>query len=437
MGFSLYLLYGTVSIFFPTVANIILGVFAIIFIPVVYVLPYFDYLANLTALMCGVSTCDIDEMSYGERTLHLSFSIFKLITKIIGAVSAILTFLATVLFSFIFWLVSGSWFEDGIIGSLCKLRDSYEITRYAAKIYNVVTSIAEVAFTKIIEWEKKGYEFNVRHRLVEPEMIDLPPVKQRAEGEDATYVDNIYEAQKGDTKAQVVVGKYLICYGEIKEGLCWLKKAYLQKEPTAYTAFGNLYMEGAVVEKNEEKAVKFYELGIKGKDPAAMYFLATYYLGKEQSEMSINMIVKLFTVAANMGEEMASVQLGKLYFEGDRIEKDEAKAFYWLNKAVMDGREYVYAGYYLGRCYLEGIGVERDEIKGFQILKNTEEEGGSRIDQVREMLINCYEKGIGVKRNTRKAKEYHTAKNRGERLLGDLAELIQTEGRRDENEEKV
>lgn len=427
MGFSLYLLHNTVSKLFPIEANIIVVVFAIACILPVFVLPYFDYLAEFTALACGVGIDSIDEMSYGERTLRLSFAIFRLVTKVIGIISAVLTFLITVFFSFIFWMVSGSWFEDGLIDSLCRLRSSYEITKYAAKIYNTITSIAEVTFTKIIEWEKKGCDFVVRYRLVEPETEDIPPVRERTENRDTVYVDNIDEARAGNAKAQVVIGKYLVSYGKTEEGLQWLKKAYLQKEPTAYTAYGNIYMEGSVVEKNEDKAVKLYKLAVKAKDSSAMYFLAMYYLEKNQLEVPIDTIIKLFAVAANMGEEMAAVQLGKLYFEGVKIEKDEKKAFYWLNKAVMESQEYAYVGYYLGRCYLEGIGVEKDEKKGFQILKNAEEEGCNRINQVRELLISCYENGIGVKRNIRKAQEYSIVKNKSDRLISELAELAKIE----------
>lgn len=186
-------------------------------------------------------------------------------------------------------------------------------------------------------------------------------------------------------------------------------------------------MKGLVCDKNEDKAITFYKLGIKGRDPSAMYSLAMYYLQKEKSELQIDMIIKLFTVAANMGETMASVQLGKLYFEGEKVRKNEKKAFYWLNKAVIDSQEYSYAGYYLGRCYLEGIGVERDESKGFQVLKKAEEEGCTRINKVRELLINCYENGIGVKKSKRKAQEYRMVKAKDERLISDLANLIQTE----------
>lgn len=427
VGFSLYLLHDTVSMLFPEEGNSIAVVFAAACIPPVFVFPYFDYLTGITALVCGVGIENIDEMSYGERTLRLSFIIFKLVTKVIGIISAALTFLLTVFFSFIFWLVSGSWFEDGLIDSICKLRSSYEITKYVAKIYNTITSIAELAFTKIIEWEKKECDSIVRYRLVEPEMNDIPPVRERTENEDTTYADNITDARAGNTRAQVAIGKYLITYGKIEEGLQWLKKAYLQKEPTAYTAYGNLYMEGSVVQKNEEKAIALYKLGIKGKDPSAMYFLAMYLLEKRQTKVSMDMIIKLLIVSANNGEETASAQLGKLYFEGLRIEKDEKKAFYWLNRAVINAQDYSSAGYYLGRCYLEGIGAEREEKKGFQILVNSVEAGCSRIDEARELIAECYETGKGVKRNTRKAREYRLARAKSECLFDDLADLIRIE----------
>lgn len=217
MFFSLYLLHGVVSKLFPTKAIMISVIFAIVFIPIVFVLSAFDYLFDFNVIICGVDLENIDDMSYGEKTLHLSFSIFNFCIKITGIISAVLTFLITLVFSFVIWLTSGSWYEDGLIESLYKLKNSYDNTKFAVRIYNFVTSISEMIFVKVIEWEKKIYVHIVKHRNSESEEKNTPLIEKQLVSEDTTYMDNIDMAQKGNPKAQVMIGKYLITYGNEKK----------------------------------------------------------------------------------------------------------------------------------------------------------------------------------------------------------------------------
>lgn len=56
--------------------------------------------------------------------------------------------------------------------------------------------------------------------------------------------------------------------------------------------------------------------------------------------------------AADKGNVNAQYYIGKLYYKGKGIEKDDKKAFEYLKKAAEQG--HVDAQYYLGKCYYDG-----------------------------------------------------------------------------------
>lgn len=422
MGGSLYVLgnflLGIFSEFFWGIFIAVIITFTIL----IFVIPSFDRLAGILAGICGFKIDDIDEMSYGERTLRLSFIVFFTISKIIGWMSSILNYLVTIIMSFAFWLASGEWFEGGLDAWINAWTSANTIAKFLTRLYDLWASRFEIILGKIIEWEKKACDYIWRYKEKEPNIEGLPPVRLDRIQKDALYNDNIEKAQQGNAKAQVIVGEYLLQYNQIREGLKWLNCAVRQKEETAYTAYGNIYMKGLICKKNVHKAVYLYKLGVKGKDPSAMYLLAMFYMGGDLTEATKKLIEKLLYTSANMGEEMAQAELGELYFEGRCVEKNEKKAFYWLNRAVMENQKYKHAGYHLSQCYLYGIGIEEDRKKGFQILKNSVEEKCRYLNKARELIAECYQNGYGVKKNTRKALEYRNHKAYSEKLLMEIAE---------------
>lgn len=106
------------------------------------------------------------------------------------------------------------------------------------------------------------------------------------------------------------------------------------------------------IEKSEKKSRKDY------KTAWQFYDWAKACADKNGEGYNPEFAVKLFTEAANGGITVAKYKLGKMFLNGDGVEKDIPKAVEWLKQAAMEENEF--AEYALGRMYLFGLGVEKD-----------------------------------------------------------------------------
>lgn len=122
--------------------------------------------------------------------------------------------------------------------------------------------------------------------------------------------------------------EYRICnlYG-IREGLKWLEKAAESGLPKAEHDFGRNYLEGEIVDKDEEKGFAW--------------------------------VLK----AAEKGHLNAQYITGINYIYGIGVEKDEEKGFEWLSIAA--SHDYPPAIYGVGRSYELGLGVAQDFEKAY------------------------------------------------------------------------
>ena len=106
------------------------------------------------------------------------------------------------------------------------------------------------------------------------------------------------------------------------------------------------------IEKSEKKPRKDY------KTAWQFYDWAKACADKNGENYNPELAVKLFTEAANGGITVAKYKLGKMFLNGDGVEKDIPKAVEWLKQAAMEENEF--AEYALGRLYLKGEEVEKD-----------------------------------------------------------------------------
>ncbi len=93
-----------------------------------------------------------------------------------------------------------------------------------------------------------------------------------------------------------------------QKALYWLDKAANQNEPRAMDAYGMLYMQGRIIQKDPYQNGK----GILHDDQKALYWLDK---------------------AANQNEPRAMDAYGMLYMQGRIIQKDPQQAKYWFEKA--------------------------------------------------------------------------------------------------------
>lgn len=105
---------------------------------------------------------------------------------------------------------------------------------------------------------------------------------------------------------------------------------------------------------------------------------------------------------AERGNADAQVELGRLYYNGERgIKKDYAKAVELFQKAVDKGN--VYGKYWLGICYDEGNGVDANFTKANTLYKEafTEFSKMAEINDAKALcyLGLCHLHGLGTEKN--------------------------------------
>ena len=108
------------------------------------------------------------------------------------------------------------------------------------------------------------------------------------------------------------------------------------------------------IEKSEKKPRKDY------KTAWQFYDWAKACMDKDGENYNPEFAVKLFTEAANGGITVAKYKLGKMFLNGNGVEKDIPKAIEWLKQSATEENEF--AEYALGKLYLKGEEVEKDTI---------------------------------------------------------------------------
>lgn len=89
-------------------------------------------------------------------------------------------------------------------------------------------------------------------------------------------------------------------------------------------------------------------------------------------------------------------KLGVMYFNGEEVERNYQKAFYWMDKAAAGGYGDSNCRYYLGRMYEKGLGVKNDYVKARKFY-----DAASRAGNVKAKvkLADLYRRGLGCKKN--------------------------------------
>lgn len=128
-------------------------------------------------------------------------------------------------------------------------------------------------------------------------------------------------AAKGHAQAQYRLAlRYLFGKGAAQDygaAVPWLQKAARQGVVAAKFSLGLRYLLGQGVEKNDEQAVWWFGLAAKDGSREAAYYLD--YVRAQKNVFS------------------AQLAVAQKYLAGDGVEKDDAKAVYWLQKASDGG----------------------------------------------------------------------------------------------------
>ena len=149
------------------------------------------------------------------------------------------------------------------------------------------------------------------------------------------------------------------------------------------------------IEKSEKKQRNDY------KTAWQFYDWAKACMDKDGENYNPEFAVKLFTEAANGGITVAKYKLGKMFLNGDGVEKDISKAIDWLKQAAMEENEF--AKYALGRLYLKGEEVEKDTVAAEEYLLKAAKHGNKYAEYV---LGKEYLRGENFPKDEQKAIDY-------------------------------
>lgn len=149
------------------------------------------------------------------------------------------------------------------------------------------------------------------------------------------------------------------------------------------------------IEKSEKKPRKDY------KTAWQFYDWAKACADKNGEEYNPEFAVKLFIEAANGGITVAKYKLGKMFLNGDGVEKDTRKAVEWLKQAAMEENEF--AEYALGRLFLKGEEVEKDIFAAEEYLLKSASRGNKYAAY---LLGKEYLSGENFGKDAMKAVEY-------------------------------
>jgi len=121
----------------------------------------------------------------------------------------------------------------------------------------------------------------------------------------------------------------------------------------------NMYHKGEGTEKDEGKALQYYDIASELGDYAAKFMLATILSSRDDaSAANVEKAIKLYTELANLGHPMAAFNLGTFYFSGKGVQQDVQSAIKLFEQAAALGVEEALVN--LGNIYRTGFGVPVD-----------------------------------------------------------------------------
>ncbi len=141
--------------------------------------------------------------------------------------------------------------------------------------------------------------------------------------------------------------------------------------------------------------------------------LAPKHIIAQTTQPQINDTVNTIFKLAKQGNAEAQNEVGAWYYTGRYKQQDFKEALKWWLKSAQQGNAQALA--YVGACYQYGRGVEADSLKAAQLYEASIKKGNkslllSTAAEAKKgnlfsnmLLASCYQKGIGIERDSIKA----------------------------------
>ena len=230
-----------------------------------------------------------------------------------------------------------------------------------------------------------------------------------------------------DVRAQFHLGqRYASGTGVAKdeqEALRWYEIAADQGLPEAQRALANAYFHARGVPKDMREGNRRLRLAAEAGDPIAQRDLGFHHakgLGLPRDEVEA---VRWFRMAADQGDKYAQYNLGFAYGNGRGVKKDEQAALHWYQLAAAQDMNDAQCA--LGLIYEHGLGTAVDYEKAAHWNRLAADAGYA------EACTNLgwqYENGLGVTQDFAAARKWYEAAARQE-YEGARQRLVQLQNR--------
>lgn len=176
-----------------------------------------------------------------------------------------------------------------------------------------------------------------------------------------------------------------------------------EKNSDAMGELGRRYYTGNGVQKNDELALKYFQMAETSGNKKGTYGIAKcYFFGrgvKKDYEKAYNIFYDLMTKYNDMDSKY---YVALMYYRGYFVKQDYEKA-YNIFKGIadcgcIDAKAFIADMYYFGKY------LEKDYKKAFEMYKSLYEEHNDKYSFTQ--LITCYYYGRGTEKNYRNAREY-------------------------------
>ncbi len=177
----------------------------------------------------------------------------------------------------------------------------------------------------------------------------------------------------------------------------WFQKAADRGDGKAQYFLGDMYNKGKGVDQDSGKAFEWFQKAKKSSNEKNMDLEAFELMMKDLLEVQLVLLEK-----GKKGDREAQYILGKMYYDGDVVEQNYAKAIKWFEKAAE--QDVADAQYHLGLIYQVGLGVDVDYKKAFKWFKKAAEQD---VAGAQYQVANMYYTGQGVVKNIVRAAEWY------------------------------
>ncbi|MGA6138189.1 tetratricopeptide repeat protein [Acinetobacter dispersus] len=188
-------------------------------------------------------------------------------------------------------------------------------------------------------------------------------------------------AEQGNAKSQNSLGNGYQhgFWGEIdlKQAKYWYQKAAGQNYAGGIHNLGMMeFLQG-----NYKQALPYFEKGASLKSSESMTLLGTYYSEGIIFEQDYKKALEYFSKAIDVDADNASAlfNIGQAYYYGEGVKQDYKKAFVWLTKSA--NQDYSLAQIQLAEMYFSGEGVNKNVAKAVEIIKPLAELGDPKAQQ--------------------------------------------------------